>query len=335
MRLPRTSLAWFSALLLACGRDPERRGPAEAPWAQGASQAAETARAEAPPQRTELKTGPPPVPGDAQPELADGLVWIPGGRARLGGGDERFPERRGLEIELPGFWIEATEVTNRRFAEFVEATGFQTDAERFGDSVVFQPETGAWALVEGACWRRPSGAGSDWREIPEHPVVQVSLRDAAAYAAWAGRRLPSEAEWELAARGGLVEAPFVWGAEHLPAGSPPANVWQGLFPNEDQGLDGFRGSAPVGRFAPNGFGLFDLAGNVWEWVDTPRGSGPLAPLHEQRGPTTEAGLDAMIRGGSFLCAPNYCQGYRPSARQFKRPDEASNNLGFRCALSAR
>lgn len=310
MRTLSPAVAWLAVALFGCGGE-------SAPTSGSAGQAAPGAA-------TSARPGP-----TRESDL--GLVWVPGGRVELGGGDERFPERLGIEVELPGFWIEATEVTNRRFAEFVEATGFVTDAERFGDSVVFQFETGAWALVAGACWRRPSGAGSDWRELEDHPVVQVSLRDAQAYAAWAGRRLPSEAEWELAARGGLVRAPFAWGSVHLPAGAPPANVWQGLFPAEDLGLDGFRGSAPVARFAANGLGLYDLAGNVWEWVDTPRGSGPLAPLHERRGPLTEAGLDAQIRGGSFLCAPNYCQGYRPSARQFKRPDEASNNLGFRCA----
>jgi formylglycine-generating enzyme required for sulfatase activity len=259
---------------------------------------------------------------------------IPGGRVRLAGGDERFPSVPYVEVEVPPFWLDEHEVTNRQFAAFVAATGHVTEAERFGDSVVFEqgPTGNAWRLVPGANWRQPTGPGSSADLLPEHPVVHVALTDALAYAAWAKKRLPSEVEWEAAARGGALAWPFVWGQSYDPE-TLPANLWQGEFPLENRLLDGFAASAPVGRFAPNPFGLFDLAGNVWEWVQTSRGSGPLGHLHEPRTASMEPGLDEQIRGGSFLCAPNYCQGYRPTARQFKVATDASNNVGFRCAQS--
>ncbi len=260
------------------------------------------------------------------------MVWISGGTLQLGAGDERRALEESVAVAVDGFWIDAHEVSNAQFAEFVAATGHVTDAERIGDSVVFVRDEG-WQIVAGADWRHPLGPQDEIEGREDHPVVHVSYLDAQAYAAWAGKRLPTEAEWEWAARGGLVAMPYVWGAQLRPAGTPPANCWQGEFPFEDSLEDGFAYSAPVGSFPANGYGLFDMAGNVWEWVETRRAQGPAAALHEPRTPDTEAGLDYQIRGGSFLCAENYCQGYRPSARQFKLARDASNNVGLRCARS--
>lgn len=270
-----------------------------------------------------------------------GMVRIAGGSTRLGAGDERR-DVDALEVELAPFWIDAREVTNADFARFVEATGFSTDAERIGNSVVFVPGAvdpstgiaapGGWDLIEGADWRRPYGAGSSIEGLGDHPVVHVSIHDARAFAAWAGKRLPTEAEWEHAARGGLVDQPYAWG-DTAPDDADPwvANTWQGRFPLANRRLDGYLTTAPVATFAPNGYGLFDVSGNVWEWVDTPRGAGELAELHGAPGPLDEPGAVHQIRGGSFLCAANYCQGYRVTERQFKYAEDGCSNLGFRCA----
>ena len=260
-------------------------------------------------------------------------VWIEGASYLLGAGDERAGPDAWVETRVSGFWIDAHEVTNTRFREFVEATGHVTDAERIGDSVAFTRGVG-WQIVPGAQWRHPLGPGSDVEGKGDHPVVHVSLEDARAFAAWAGARLPTEAEWELAARGGLPGQPYAWGAERRPGGGEPANCWQGEFPHEDSLADGFAYTAPVGSFPPNGHGLFDVAGNVWEWVETSRGEGPAGALHEPWVPGMEPGLDAQIRGGSFLCADNDCQGYRVTARQFKLPRDGSNNVGFRVVWDA-
>jgi sulfatase modifying factor 1 len=284
--------------------------------------------------------GPASIPG-APPrplEQRDGMVLLSAGRVVLGVGDERHPERTGVEVDLASFWIDEREVTRAQFAAFVAATGHVTDAERLGDGVVFHPPgpgvPGHWALEPGATWRLPLGPAGPEPEDGSLPVVLVSLDDARAYARWAGKRLPSEAEWEGAARGGLVGQSYPWGAGGPGAdaqGTYPANTWQGLFPLRDLARDGFTGPAPVGSFAANGYGLFDCAGNVWEWVDTPRGSGPLGARHGAAPPGSEPGLDHQIRGGSYLCAASYCQGYRLTERQWKLAEEASNNLGFRCA----
>ena len=268
--------------------------------------------------------------GPVETLAGEPLIAIPAGELLAGVGDERRPDSDGIEVQVAAFGIEAHEVTNDRFAAFVRATQHVTDAEAIGDSLVFTAESG-WRVVPGADWRHPRGPEDSIEGLGSHPVVQVSLADARAFAAWAGRRLPTEAEWEWAARGGLRGARYVWGEELRPGGKPEANCWQGVFPERNLLEDGFGETAPVGSFGANGYGLHDVSGNVWEWVDTRRQTGPLGALHEPRTPTTEAGLDFQIRGGSFLCAENYCQGYRPGARQFKLERDASNNVGFRCA----
>ncbi len=267
-------------------------------------------------------------------ESADGLIFIPAGQLLAGAGDERRPSLTGIAVDVAAFRIEAHEVTNDRFAEFVSATSHVTDAERIGDSVVFTPGQG-WSIVRGADWQHPLGPGDSIESRGTHPVVHVSFADAQAFAAWAGLRLPTETEWEWAARGGLVAAPYAWGDDLRPGGVFQANCWQGVFPELNRLEDGFASTAPVGTFPANGYGLHDVSGNVWEWVSTQRGEGPVASLHEPRSVLTEPGLDFQIRGGSFLCAENYCQGYRPSERQFKLERDASNNVGFRCAADAR
>jgi formylglycine-generating enzyme len=244
-------------------------------------------------------------------------VAIPAGKLDTGG----------VTVEVAAFRLDTTEVTNRRFAEFVAATGHVTDAERIGDSVVFRygeerrdaSRGGAWELVAGASWRHPEGPGSDIASRMDHPVVHVSFDDALRFAEWAGKRLPTEAEWQWARTSGD------------PRIAPAANLWQGRFPDSDRGEDGFFGTAPVGSFPRDRNGAHDLAGNVWEWVATERGSGPLAALHLARAGGEEPGLDHQIRGGSFLCARGQCEGYRADARQFKGRRDASNNVGFRCA----
>lgn len=284
----------------------------------------------------------------APADVPAGMRPVPGGRLALGAGDERFPGRATVAVDVAAFLIDEREVTNAEFREFVEATGYVTDAERLQNSVTFLPPElppeaapppesilggqGTWFVIAGASWQHPLGPGSDLDGLADHPVVHVSLNDARAYAEWAGKRLPTEAEWEWAARGGLDGAPFIWGAEYNEL-QPRANVWQGRFPLENLGVDGFTTTAPAGTFEPNGYALYDMAGNVWEWVATARGEGAGAELHEVWRVGMEPGLDAMIKGGSFLCAESYCQGYRPSERQFKIPEDASNNLGFRCAKS--
>ncbi len=254
-------------------------------------------------------------------------VAVPGGQLLLGSGEAA------VSIEVAPFLLARTEVTNAEFRAFVEASGHVTDAERIGDSVVFRyrGEGGAWEITPGATWRSPEGRGSDLTDRWDHPVVHVSIRDAEAYAAWAGARLPTEAEWEWAARAGDRHWPFPWGPDHEPSGAPPANIWQGPFPSRDLAQDGHRGSAPVGSFPLNPFGLHDLAGNVWEYVSDRRGGGPAAGRHPRLSAADEPGLIAQIRGGSFLCARGVCEGYRSDARQFKLEADGSNNVGFRLA----
>src|SRR5215218_4975900 len=192
-----------------------------------------------------------------------GMVLVKGGTFRMGADDEMPDESPSHEVRVESFWMDAREVTVGEFAKFVEATGYKTDAERFGWSGVFDRESGDWVRVDGADWRHPEGPASE--AAPNEPVCQVSWRDASEYARWAGKRLPTEAEWEYAARGGLAGSRYAWGDELRPKGRPVANWWQGEFPARDTGEDGFQGRAPVGSFAPNGYGLYDVAGNVWEW----------------------------------------------------------------------
>jgi len=298
-----------------------------------------------------------------------GMVWIPPAESSVGA-DHAYPEEAPVvRVHLDGLWMDRHPVTNAQFARFVKATGYVTQAEQ-GDpgngvvpgSVVFVPPDliegtpGAWRFVPGANWRHPAGPDSDLRGRANHPVVQVSFDDAQAYARWAGRELPSEAELEIAARGGLQQATYAWGeqvpaassaaspAQPFTAGSYPANTWQGEFPYENQALDGYSGTSPVGCFAANGYGLFDATGNVWQWTRSwYRPGHALSPAGELLEPDAGTSLDPrqpgvpvrVIKGGSHLCAPNYCQRYRPAARQAQDPALGTSHLGFRTVLHLR
>ena len=299
------------------------------------------------------------------------MVSIPGGTFRMGS-DDFYPEERPVHaVAVDSFSIDAHPVTNLDFARFVADTGYITDAERQPDpahypgvdpallvpgSLVFQPTPGPvplddvrrwWSYVPDACWRRPEGPGSAIDTRALHPVVHVTHADAAAYAAWCGRALPTEAEWEYAARGGLDGAVYAWGDEPAPDGRWPANTWQGEFPWHNAGADGFAGTSPIGSFPPNGYGLFDVTGNVWEWTDDhfaphrvsdpsrscciPRNPRVREPVHDD-GTAVDAIARRVVKGGSFLCAPSYCLRYRPAARQGQAVDTSASHIGFRCVI---
>ncbi|HWL09224.1 MAG TPA: formylglycine-generating enzyme family protein [Planctomicrobium sp.] len=309
-----------------------------------------------------------------------GMVWIAGGKFEFGtnsplGWSDETPAHR---VHLDGFWMDMCEVTNAQFREFVNATGYITTAEKaptleevmnqvpagtpppspemlVAGSMVFDPPHQPvplddirqwWKWTPGANWQHPEGPGSDLTGREEHPVVQVSWDDAAAYAHWAGKRLPTEAEWEFAARGGLEGQDFVWGAEPPGEQHLPANLWQGEFPHRNTKVDGFLRTAPVKSFSPNGYGLYDMAGNVWEWCSDwyDRGFHPrLARQEIVRNPTgpnqthdpTQPHATLRVqKGGSFLCHESYCLRYRPSARHGCAPDTGMSHVGFRCVLSA-
>ena len=263
-----------------------------------------------------------------------GMVLIQGGEFDMGATRGHPFEGPVHRVRVDNFYLDETEVTNRQFASFVEATGFVTESEKQASSGVFDPAVGEWTLVEGASWRHPEGPGSTVDGREDSPVVHISWNDADAYARWAGKRLPTEAEWEYAARGGLKDSVYPWGDQLLPDGRHRANVWQGTFPLRDELLDGFGGIAPVKRFPPNGYGLYDMAGNVWEWVQDWYDPGYYghSPQKNPSGPSS--GKERVHRGGSWMCSENYCQGYRVAARQKTTPETALNNLGFRCAANA-
>ena len=291
-----------------------------------------------------------------------GMVRIPAGRFTMGS-DEHYPEEAlSREVTVASFWIDRHDVTNAQFARFVAATGYVTVAERVpdvrrhpdlpaamrvaGSAVFVMPaggQAGRWRYVAGADWRHPQGPDSSIVGRENHPVVHVAYEDALAYARWLGRDLPTEAQWEYAARGGLAGQPYVWGREFTPAGKPMANTWQGPFPLADTGDDGHRGTSPVGCFGANGYGLYDMAGNVWQWTSTwyrPGHSG--RPEVDSSGPDEAQSFDPrqpgvpakVIKGGSHLCAPNYCMRYRPAARQARESDAGTSHIGFRTVSHA-
>lgn len=276
----------------------------------------------------------------------DGGAFLMGTEDRIGyPADGEGPVR---EVQLDPFYIDACAVSTAEFQRFVEATGYETDAEKFGYSYVFHallpPSTKRtldllgrtlaglewWYHVEGADWAHPCGPESDFQGLENHPVTHVSYRDALAYCEWAGKRLPTEAEMEYAARGGLEGKRYAWGDELLPGGKHMCNIFQGKFPEYNSGEDGFIGTAPVDAFEPNGYGLYNMAGNVWEWVfdwwspdfhvNGPRNNPVGPPSGERR----------VNRGGSYLCHDSYCNRYRVAARTSNTPDSSTGNLGFRC-----
>ena len=296
-----------------------------------------------------------------------GMVWIPGGTFAMGS-DRHYPEEAPVrEVTVAGFWLDEHPVTNLEFTRFVKATGYVTSAERapkleqypdaqddllFAGSVVFRRTDGPvdlgnhfnwWHWTRGADWRHPEGEGSSLHGRERHPVVHVAFDDAVAYADWAGKKLPTEAEWEFAARGGLDGAEFAWGGDFMPRGKPMANTWQGEFPHENTLEDGFEGTSPVGRFPPNGFGLLDMTGNVWEWTTDwyappTDASSPCCggdPRAASVDPNDTAAIPRRVtKGGSHLCAPNYCRRYRPAARMAQPIDTSTSHLGFRCLVWA-
>ncbi|WP_228527869.1 formylglycine-generating enzyme family protein [Pararhodonellum marinum] len=307
-------------------------------------------------------------------KVKDGMVWIPGGTFTMGTNEkEAYPaERPAVKKKVEGFWMDQTEVTNAQFREFVKATGYLTVAEREIDweemkkqlpegtpkpddelmkpgSMVFSPPAHAvpthdislwWKWVTGANWQHPEGPESDLKGKDQHPVVHIAFEDAQAYAAWVGKRLPTEAEWEFAAKGGL-NARYSWGDELNPGGQFMANTFQGDFPHENEGKDGFTGTAPVKSFPPNPYGLYDIIGNVWEltddWYDALKynrlvGNAPAldTSISQCYNPSNPYAQERVIKGGSFLCSDNYCVNYRPSARHGQAYDSGTSNVGFRC-----
>jgi sulfatase modifying factor 1 len=309
----------------------------------------------------------------ARPASLAGMIRIPGGTFWMGCDDPSAPDARPFHrVRVSAFWIDKTEVTNAQFARFVHATGYVTVAERQPDprdgpgappgslvpgSLVFTPPTGQvslssvygwWRYQPGANWRHPAGPGSDVKGRGDYPVVHVAWEDAAAYARWADKRLPTEAEWEFAARGGLDRQRYCWGSELKPGGKWQANIWQGHFPDQNRAEDGFRGSAPVASFPANGYGLYDMAGNVWEWCADwyrPDYYRVLAARKQvavnPQGPANSAdprehGIPKRVqRGGSFLCCDQYCSRYIVGARGKGAVDSGTSHVGFRCVRSAR
>jgi sulfatase modifying factor 1 len=307
----------------------------------------------------------------AKPGPTGGMVWIKGGEFWMGSEHAEMQDAKPIHrVALDGFWIDRTEVTNDEFAAFVAMTGYVTVAERQPDAkdspdakpddlapgaVVFSPPDHAvplenalvwWRYVKGANWKHPEGPASDLKGRGDHPVVQVAWEDAAAYAKWAGKRLPTEAEFEFAARGGLDRQPYAWGSEFKPGGKFQANTFQGHFPDNNTAEDGYAGTAPVGSFPANGYGLYDMAGNVWEWcADWYRADyyEQLAQaegvIHNPQGPQDSFDPDdpgvakRVQKGGSFLCTDQYCTRYMPGSRGKGEPSTATNHAGFRCVIS--
>ncbi|MGE5336077.1 MAG: formylglycine-generating enzyme family protein [Nitrososphaerota archaeon] len=301
------------------------------------------------PRRREAGAPDPVAPAAAAEGVAlvePDLVALEGGEFTMGtDGDYGYMldgEGPAHPVVLSPFAICRYAVSNRNFAAFVAATGYRTEAERYGASFVFfgflaqgaapsrpVPSAPWWREVEGADWSRPEGPGSSWEGRPDHPVIHVSWDDARAFCAWSGTRLPTEAEWEYAARGGLAGCRFPWGEELEPGGEHRMNVWQGSFPDENTVADGYAGTAPVDAFEPNGFGLHNLTGNVWEWTDDrfDRNYYAASPREDPPGGGGEGPV--VMRGGSYLCHASYCNRYRVDARGSNAIDGTTGNLGFR------
>ena len=308
--------------------------------------------------------------------LRRGMIFVPGGTFRMGS-DHHYPEEASAHrVSVGSFWLDEAPITNAEFRRFVEATNYVTFAElapKASDypgalphmlkagSLVFNQPAGEidlrnwrqwWEFRFGANWRRPYGRGNWTKGLDEHPVVHIAYCDAEAYAHWAGKELPTEAEWEFAARGGIDGAEFAWGDELTPGGQYMANTWQGIFPRENLKLDGYERTSPIKAFPPNGYGIHDMIGNVWEWT-----SDWYAPKHtadaekaccipkNPRGPRQDQSFDPcqpeiriprkVLKGGSHLCAPNYCRRYRPAARHAEPIDTSTSHVGFRCIVRTR
>jgi formylglycine-generating enzyme required for sulfatase activity len=326
----------------------------------------------------------PTIPNSTHPDVAapEGMAWIPGGEFSMGAQDPPDMDPVGMtatvdarpvhRVYVDGFYMDTTDVTNAQFAKFVNATHYVTVAERkpraedfpgappenlVAGSVVFSPPTHPvqldnhfqwWSYEPGANWRHPLGPASDIRGKESYPVVHIAYEDAEAYARWAGKRMPTEAEWEFAARGGLVGKPFVWGDQFRPNGKWMANTHQGHFPDQDTGNDGFAGIAPVARYPANGYGLYDMAGNVWQWTSdwyradyyqqlaaaekiarNPSGPGSSYDPAEPNQPKK------VLRGGSFLCTDQYCSRYIVGTRGKGEVSTGTDHLGFRCVKDAK
>ena len=274
-----------------------------------------------------------------------GMVELPSGTFRMGSEDPdaRHEDGEGpvREVAVDAFVIDRATVTNAEFAAFAKAVGYRTQAEDFGWAYVFRgllsksrqrrfqqaqavPAAPWWLAVDGACWRKPEGPGSSLNGRMHHPVVQVSWHDALAYCRWANKRLPTEAEWEYAARGGLAGKRLPWGDELQPNGKHRCNVWQGSFPHHNSVEDGYFGTAPAKSYRPNGYGLYNMAGNVWEWCQDGYG------VDRQRPGSSRSADNKVLKGGSYLCHESYCNRYRVAARYANTADTATGNIGFRC-----
>lgn len=277
---------------------------------------------------TEDRAATPPVTAPAGVDVPEGMVYVPGGRTLIGSETGEPHERPVFEAHVPEFFLDAHPVTVARYRAFVEDRRYETDGERFGSGAVFDFTTGRWRLVDGANWRFPLGPGHP-PAADDHPVTHVSWHDAVAYAAWAGRRLPSEVEWEHAARGGVNSRDrYSWGKELIVSGRPRANTWHGHSSSDDPGRDGYLLTSPVGRFGRTPLGLADMGGNVWEWV-----SDWYRPYSERHSPYTPTETSEKVqRGGSFLCHASYCHGYRVSARGHSTTESSHFHVGFRTAL---
>jgi formylglycine-generating enzyme required for sulfatase activity len=303
------------------------------------------------------------------------MAWIPGGTFLMGSNDHYEEEAPAHKVRVNGFWIDQYPVTNAQFLKFVKATGYVTTAERPANpkdypgadpallqpaSIVFTPPKSQidmdnhynwWNYIRGANWRHPEGPGSNIKGREKHPVVHVTFEDALAYAKWIGKTLPTEAEWEFAGQGGLKDQEFAWGDELYPNGKFMANTFQGQFPYRNSCEDGYDRTSPVGSFPANGYGLYDMIGNVWEWttdwyqehkqIEKP----PCCTLDNPRGGNPEASRDPnlkgvqiprrVVKGGSYLCTPDYCRRYRPAARMAQGIDTSTGHMGFRCIVRLR